>query len=72
MERWSDTVDGTIKSNAEKIKGLEKEIKELKARPVITKFPQSQVNKDEASNAVFEELEERKLKKILLYQNNFD
>ena len=64
LEKWSDSVDGDVKANSGKIADLEKEVKEIKANVKSNVKPvEVQAIKDDTSNAVFTELDEREKRK---------
>ena len=63
LEKWSDKVDGDVQENTGKIADLEKQVKEIKTNALKTTPADAQAIKDDTSQAVFNELEEREKRK---------
>ena len=59
LEKWSDAIEVEVKDNSKKIGEIDKELKEIKTNLSTTKPAEVQTIKDDTSNAVFSELNER-------------
>ena len=63
LEKWSEGIDVDVKDNAKRIGKMEKELKEVKTNVSTTKPAEVQTIKDDTSDAVFSELNEREKRK---------